>query len=256
MMPSRWVLTDHDVHDLLAVLGRCDAAADDDIFYSPVLAGLRELIPCDDITFQLMDVGEQRLEVQCVGDDGPQHQELVGAEDEFTSMFWQEFWNDDGCAGALRTGDYATVVRLSDFWTERRYASTPLGSVFADRGVRHYVQVPMAPLGPTDRRLLLFRSDDPDFTERELMMLTLVRPHLAELHARRDRERRGEPDLTPRQWEILRRVATGASNAQIARALGLSEATVRKHLENIFLRLRVLSRREAVARVRAFIEAA
>jgi DNA-binding CsgD family transcriptional regulator len=38
--------------------------------------------------------------------------------------------------------------------------------------------------------------------------------------------------------------------------LGLSEATVRKHLENIFLRLHVLSRTEAVARVRPFIDAA
>jgi DNA-binding CsgD family transcriptional regulator len=255
-MTSRWVLTDQDVRDLLAVLGRSDGAADDDIFYSPVLVGLRELIPCDDITFQLMDVREQRLWVQGVSHDGVQHEEMVGAENQFTSMFWQEFWNDDGCAGALRTGDYATVMRLSDSWTDRRYASTPLGSVFADRGIRHYVQVPMTPLGPTDRRLLLFRSDDPDFTERELMMLRLIRPHLAELHARRDRERRGEPDLTPRQWEILRQVATGAGNTQIARALGLSEATVRKHLENIFLRLRVLSRTEAVARVRPFLDAA
>ncbi|WP_289445238.1 LuxR C-terminal-related transcriptional regulator, partial [Klebsiella pneumoniae] len=80
----------------------------------------------------------------------------------------------------------------------------------------------------TDRRLLLFRTTGRDFTERELMMLRLARPHLAELHLRRDRELRGEPNLTPRQWEILRRVASGASNIQIARILQVSEATVRK----------------------------
>jgi DNA-binding NarL/FixJ family response regulator len=114
----------------------------------------------------------------------------------------------------------------------------------------------MTPLGLTDRRLLLFRTTGLDFTERELMMLRLARPHLAELHVRRDRELRGEPNLTPRQWEILRRVASGASNIQIARTLGVSEATVRKHLENIFLRLHVASRTEAVARVRAFLDAA
>ena len=51
-------------------------------------------------------------------------------------------------------------------------------------------------------------------------------------------------------------MATGAGNAQIARTLGVSEATVRKHLENVFLRLDVQSRTEAVARVRAFLDAA
>jgi DNA-binding CsgD family transcriptional regulator len=254
---SRWVLTDQDVRDLLAVLEPSTVPEDGDIFYSDVLLGLRGLIPCDDISFQLMEVSEQRLRTQVVTDDGVTRGETVGAEDEFTQMFWQEFWNDDGCAGAQRTGDFATVLRHSDHWTEQEYASTPLGSVFAAEGIRHYVQVPMTPFGLIDRRLLLFRMEGgPDFTERELMMLRLARPHLAELHVRRDRELRDEPNLTPRQWEILRRVASGASNTKIARALGLSEATVRKHLENIFLRLHVSSRTEALARVRPFIDAA
>lgn len=253
---SRWVLTDRDVRDLLGVLEPSDTPDDRDIFYSEVLRGLRELIPCDDITFQLMDVGEQRIRTQCMTDAGLQREETVGAEDEYTQMFWQEFWNDDGCAGGQRTGDFTTVLRHSDYWTERAYADTPLGSMFAAEGMTHYVQVPMTPLRLTDRRLLLFRKGGPDFTERELMMLRLARPHLAELHVRRDRELRDEPNLTPRQWEILRRVASGASNAQIARDVGLSEATVRKHLENIFLRLHVMSRTEAVARVRLFIDAA
>jgi DNA-binding CsgD family transcriptional regulator len=253
---TRWVLTDQDVRELLAVLEPSNAPEDRDIFYSEVLFGLRGLIPCDDITFQLMDVGEQRVRTQSVIDDGVHSDEAVGAEDEFTQMFWQEFWNDDGCAAGQRTGDFTTVLRHSDYWTERDYASTPLGSMFAADGIRHYVQVPMTPLGLTDRRLLLFRTEGPDFTERELMMLRLARPHLAELHLRRDRELRDEPNLTPRQWEILRRVSSGASNGQIARTLGLSEATVRKHLENVFLRLHVMSRTEAVARVRPFIDAA
>ena len=79
-------------------------------------------------------------------------------------------------------------------------------------------------------------------------MLALARPHLAELHNRRDRELRNEPSLTPRQWEVLRQVATGASNTQIARTLGLSDATVRKHLENTYRKLGVTNRRAAVRR--------
>jgi DNA-binding CsgD family transcriptional regulator len=191
-----------------------------------------------------------------VTDGVVQRAETAGVEGEYERLFWQEFWNDGGCAGPLRTGDYATILRHSDFWTEREYANTRLGSLCASIGHQYEVLVPMTPYGVTDRRLLLWRTEGPDFTERELMMLRLVRPHLAELHARRDRELRGEPNLTPRQWEILRQVATGASNTQIARTLGLSEPTVRKHLENIFLRMHVGSRTQALARVRPFIDAA
>ncbi len=253
-MKSRWVLTDEDVRDLLVAVGRCGADENGDIFYPDVLVGLRRLIPCN-ISFQLMDVREQRVRVLLVTDDGVQREETVGAESEFDHLFWQEFWNEDGCAGPLRTGDYSTPLRTT--YTDRDQANTPLGSTFLAEGIRHEVLVPMTPFGGgTDRRLLLMRDEGPDFTERELLMLQLVRPHLAELHGRRDRELRGVPHLTPRQWEILRQVATGASNAHIARTLGLSEATVRKHLENIFLRLQVLSRTEALARVRGFLDAA
>jgi Bacterial regulatory proteins, luxR family len=37
--------------------------------------------------------------------------------------------------------------------------------------------------------------------------------------------------LTPRHWELLRLVAAGHTNAQIGRRLGVTERTVRKHLE-------------------------
>ena len=57
------------------------------------------------------------------------------------------------------------------------------------------------------------------------------------------------PVLTTRQLELLRRVAGGATNRQVARDLGVSEGTVRKHLENIYARLQVHSRTEAISRV-------
>ncbi len=250
-------MTDTDVCALLGVFERCQPDADDDIFYADVLTGLRELIPCDDITFQLMDVAEQRLRLLFVTDEGVQRKESVGATNDYLQMFWQEFWEEDGCAGPLTTGDYSTLLHQAEEWSPRAWANTPLGSAYAANGVKDEILVPMTPLGGADRRLLLFRGEDnPNFSEREKAMLALARPHIAELHTRRDRELRGEPHLTPRQWEVLRQVATGASNTQIARTLGLSDATVRKHLENVFLRLGVQSRTEALARVHAFLDAA
>src|SRR5664279_4854852 len=185
-------MTDTDIRALLGVFDRRQPAADDDIFYADVLTGLRELVPCDDITFQLMDVAEQRLRLLFVTDDGVQRVESVGINDEFQQLFWEE----DGCAGPLATGDYSTLLHHAEISRTRAWANTPLGSLYGAMGVKDEILVPMTPLGGTDRRLLLFRSEDrPDFSEREKAMLALARPHIAELHTRRDRELRGEPHL-------------------------------------------------------------
>lgn len=62
--------------------------------------------------------------------------------------------------------------------------------------------------------------------------------------------------LTTRQAEVLRLVALGSSTEQVARALGISSATVRKHLEHIYDRLGVTSRTGAVATAWAGAEVA
>jgi DNA-binding NarL/FixJ family response regulator len=53
--------------------------------------------------------------------------------------------------------------------------------------------------------------------------------------------------LTQREGQILRRVATGATNRVIAGELFLSEKTVARHVANIFLKLGVTSRAAATA---------
>jgi DNA-binding NarL/FixJ family response regulator len=55
------------------------------------------------------------------------------------------------------------------------------------------------------------------------------------------------PDtLTPREVEILQFLARGMSNRDIAEALYISERTVQAHLTNIFAKMQVTSRLEAV----------
>jgi DNA-binding NarL/FixJ family response regulator len=55
----------------------------------------------------------------------------------------------------------------------------------------------------------------------------------------------GRP-LTQREIDILRLIAKGLSNAEAARVLSLSRATVRTHLEHIYEKLEVTNRVEAV----------
>ncbi len=53
--------------------------------------------------------------------------------------------------------------------------------------------------------------------------------------------------LSNREREVLRLLVAGASNKQIAARLALSENTIKTHLSNIFSKLDVQSRAEAVA---------
>ena len=57
----------------------------------------------------------------------------------------------------------------------------------------------------------------------------------------------GAPPLTRRETEILRLVAEGLQNKEIAQKLTLSLATVRNHIHNILDKLEVHSKLEAVS---------
>ena len=52
--------------------------------------------------------------------------------------------------------------------------------------------------------------------------------------------------LTPREREVLRELATDASNREIAERLVISENTVRNHVHNILEKLGISNRREAI----------
>lgn len=53
--------------------------------------------------------------------------------------------------------------------------------------------------------------------------------------------------MTDREKEILRQVRQGSTSRDIAQQLGISERTVKFHLANVFRKLKVKNRTEAVA---------
>ena len=58
------------------------------------------------------------------------------------------------------------------------------------------------------------------------------------------------PQLTEREREVLEVLAGGNPNAEIARRLGTTQKTIRNHLSNIFTKLQVVDRTQAVIRAR------
>ncbi|HEX9039243.1 MAG TPA: response regulator transcription factor [Ktedonobacterales bacterium] len=79
---------------------------------------------------------------------------------------------------------------------------------------------------------------------------TILSPAIAARAARLASERRAQtesrPPLSEREMEVLREAARGLPNKDIARRLSLSVRTVHTHLGNIFSKLGVGSRTEAV----------
>ncbi len=68
----------------------------------------------------------------------------------------------------------------------------------------------------------------------------------ADLEARL-RERTAEPEITPREREILTLVTQGNANKEIAATLGIGEDTVKQHVSRILVKLKVNDRAQATA---------
>lgn len=204
------------------------------------LRAVGDLIGCDEISFQVMDARRARCVLQTVSD--------ADDDEDVAPLFWAAFWSS-ACSYPQRSGDYETVTRRSDFYGQREFDGTAMSEYFTQVGLRHELMVPLPPDGALDRRILLFRSNGPDFSDADVLTMSILRPHLFALHQRQGRRRAGIAELTPRQMQVLTMVAAGCSSVQVARALSVSPATVTKHLENIYGRLDVSSRTAAVAKV-------
>lgn len=98
---------------------------------------------------------------------------------------------------------------------------------------------------PRSLSLLSLWREDRDFSDAELAVVELVRRAIAAALAFRGAmadlaalagPREESQVLTPRQRQVCALVALGHTNAQVASRMGVSERTVRKHLEDVFAR--------------------
>jgi DNA-binding CsgD family transcriptional regulator len=217
-----------------------------------LLADLMGQIRCDALGLDGWDSGRQMCwfsqEIPA-GDGG-------GTDYEpWYPVFWENYWDCQDCSYVARTGDQHSVITVADFYSARRWHSTGMYTDFCrPLGQEHHLMVCLPKAVPPTAgpgryvRLTFIRGPGPGFSERDRAVLTLLAPHLDQAYLDVQRRRHPAPRLTPRQTELLRLLAAGYTNTQIARRLGISEGTVRTHLENIYERLHVSSRTAAVTR--------
>jgi len=220
-----------------------------------VLEGLAGLVPCDLAVMADGDYvrGRQRMS-QDVDADG-RRRLRVSADPAGTPSTNPQVWKGVRdfavCSYGERTGDFARVTRFTDFYSERQLRGVPIyNDWWAPAGGRFGMCMSLLACVPAQRRKIFFwRSCGPDFTDRERQLVELLRPHIWEIYNEGRQRREPLPHLTAREWEVLRLADQGLGNAEIAAALFISVATVRKHFDNIFDRTGVRTRAAAAAKM-------
>jgi DNA-binding CsgD family transcriptional regulator len=249
-MTASGLLRERDLRALTAVVE--DGLRDDpgDAMPWAVLDRLLEVIPADKVQVDDRNLERERTVFTQLAFDGGEralHQDYPDADE----TFWRLRHDFLPCSYPARTGDLTSVVKWSDFYDQAELRRTPFyAEYFPPRGIRIRYAM-MAPLpSPTGRtRYVWLARDRRDFTERDRLVLAVLRPHLSEVFLDAERRRRNVPRLSRRELEVLQLAAQGYSNADIARLLFISVATVRKHMEHVFDRTGVRTRSAAAALV-------
>lgn len=234
-----------DLRTLIEAVEEMTANLDGPAVPWTLLTVLNRLISCEEIGFSEVNhrrrrfISAQYIEGAVTGFEG---------EKEAASEPWWALAAATKTAAHPRMSPPGGIRRWSAQYTRAEIRSSPLYQEYW-RGVGDLMAVYFpAPAGCT-RRLLLWRGTPDRFTGRDEAVVRLLGPHLFEIDRLARRQRDGSPTLTTREWQVLELVAQGASNAEIAAALVMSVATVRKHMEHIFDRSGVRTRSAAVARL-------
>ena len=228
-------LSERDVHGALAVVAEAASCDSGGPFGLGVLERLREFVGVDHasayIEYKFDSYGWSPWSIEYPAIEYPAHCE------------WMEL-------NPLReevVGRSEIPITLSDVLTPRELRRNPyMQEVLRPAGVAHELKLFLPAPEGTTYEFDFTRGPGRDFDERDRSILLLLRPHLTRL--RRRWEQSIHPaSLTAREREIIRHVARGLTNREIAEQLVVSTNTVRSHLDHIYDKLGVHTRTAAVA---------
>jgi DNA-binding CsgD family transcriptional regulator len=249
-----------DLEAVLEFLAEVDELDDQEPYSMALLERLRRLIPSAVVSYQEADLRARR-HVAMISDD-------VAADAADDAADEDLYWRVGPCQIAdyrVRTGDM-TTIRMSDLIGRVRWHGSLLYREYFEPGaIEFVVDLGLAANRDSYRSVVLLRErDESDFSERDRAVLESLRPHLRAREARAALRQAlasapaiapplggADPPLTAREREIIALVAEGHTNAEIAAALWVSPATVKKHLENVYVKLGVGSRAAAASQLRS-----
>lgn len=251
-------LGSEDYAVVIEALTRVSAAADLADFAARVCDELLMLLPGVSTSYNEIDHARSRVYATIRPDPGPEWFERYQA-------FFDEHLDENPLVREMAAAGDLPPQDWLDVDPDRAFETTPLFlGFYVPNGIRSQLVFTM----PSDPGLwvaLAVNRDGAGFDARERELIELIRPLLGNAYrlVRRltgidllspvpgSAQRRSvDPShlallgLTSRQAEVAALAAAGATNQQIASALGISPGTVRKHLEGVYRSLGVTSRIE------------
>ena len=235
-------LGEADVKRLLEVVAAIEYDEANDALNPEPLVLLADMLEASTVGYLAFDGSEHAASVDVCAERQP----YIGRCDEIEQVLFANPWPFKRAPGP-------GVRLLEDVTTRSAFHRTAL----FNEVIRVVHDEPMAEIylsraGHSRYRKILFcRVDDArcEFGEHERRILELLAPHFARpiFAAEARRRRQAGFGLTRRELDVLRCVGAGSSNGDVAAELWISPLTVRTHLENIFAKLGVHTRADAIA---------
>lgn len=245
-------ITSRDLHNLLGAVAILNEDLDLATLAQRTVAAVSLVLPSDMVTYNEVDLVRRVDRIFISPDDA-----RLGPGSLEYATFMRHIDEHPVIAYNARVAD-PIPRKISDFLSSRQFRSLGLHfEFFRAFDINYQMALVMQHAGQQMIGIAANRTLS-DFTERERACLALLRPHVvqayrhgvsvgrvrAESRCGRDA---GASGLTKRETEILHWVASGKSNDEVARIVGATSATVKKHLEHIYDKLGVANRTAASA---------